>query len=220
VDRRLCEPQNQSGRDGEEKKSHYCSCRVLNPGCKVHSLVTVLTELSRLLLHSFLTAAIRTTSLSSILIMDNLICSYFTRLPFSYVRSFLLFLQIASFHNFNAPYASLYFGLSLPRFPVGVHVGALYILPLFTYGMTTILLCYFMYGGAAVSFRTGLLERELQMIELSTTICSCIPILWISLVSFPTITLCIASQRVFNFVFVYFVTTQSRNFWIHLRVMQ
>jgi hypothetical protein len=34
-------------------------------------------------------------------------------------------------------------------------------------------------------------------------------------VSFAAITLCVASQRVFIVVRVYFVTTQSGNFWIH-----
>jgi hypothetical protein len=36
-------------------------------------------------------------------------------------------------------------------------------------------------------------------------------------VSFAAITLCIASQRVFIVVIVYFVMTQSGNFWIHPR---
>jgi hypothetical protein len=37
-------------------------------------------------------------------------------------------------------------------------------------------------------------------------------------VSFAAINLCVASQRVFNFiVVVYFVMTQSGNFWIHSR---
>jgi len=47
------------------------------------------------------------------------------------------------------------------------------------------------------SFRTGSLERELQMVQLSATRCSCIAILWVSLVSFAAITLCVTSQRVF-----------------------
>jgi hypothetical protein len=40
-------------------------------------------------------------------------------------------------------------------------------------------------------------------------------------VSFATITLCVASQRVFVVVvvvLVYFVMTQSGNFWIHPRI--
>jgi hypothetical protein len=44
------------------------------------------------------------------------------------------------------------------------------------------------------------------MIQLSATRCSCIAILWVSLVSFATIILCVASQRVFIVVSVYFVT--------------
>jgi hypothetical protein len=68
------------------------------------------------------------------------------------------------------------------------------------------------------SFRTGRLERELQMIQLSATKCIYIAILWVSLVSFANMTLCVASQRVFIFVSVYFLMTQSGNFWIHLRM--
>jgi hypothetical protein len=58
--------------------------------------------------------------------------------------------------------------------------------------------------GVSRSFRTGRLEWELQMVQLSATKCSCISILWVSLVSFDAITLCVASQRVFV-VSVYFV---------------
>jgi hypothetical protein len=58
----------------------------------------------------------------------------------------------------------------------------------------------------SISFRTGRLERELQMVELSATRCSCIAILWVSLVSFAAITLCVASRR----VFVYFVIDSVR----------
>jgi hypothetical protein len=57
------------------------------------------------------------------------------------------------------------------------------------------------------SFRTGRLERELQMVQLSTARCSRIAILWVSLVSFATITLCVASQRMFV---VYFVIDSAR----------
>jgi hypothetical protein len=49
------------------------------------------------------------------------------------------------------------------------------------------------YEGVYKSFRTGCLERELQMVELSATTFSCIAILWVSLVSFAAITLCVAS---------------------------
>jgi len=58
------------------------------------------------------------------------------------------------------------------------------------------------------SFRTGFLEREMQMVQLSATTCSCNAILWVSLVSFAAITLCTASQRVF--VGVYFVMDSVR----------
>jgi hypothetical protein len=75
------------------------------------------------------------------------------------------------------------------------------------------------YEGVSKSFRTGRLERELQMAQLSATRCSCVAILWVSLVSFAIITLCVASQRVFT-VAVYFGMTQSGNFWIHLHIMR
>jgi hypothetical protein len=71
------------------------------------------------------------------------------------------------------------------------------------------------YEGVSKSFRTGRLEQKLQMIQLSATRCSCIAILWASLVSFAAITLCVAFQRVFIVVSVYFLMTQSGNFWIH-----
>jgi hypothetical protein len=43
------------------------------------------------------------------------------------------------------------------------------------------------------------------MVQLSATKCTFIAILWVSPVSFATITLCIASQQVFIVVSVYFV---------------
>jgi hypothetical protein len=55
------------------------------------------------------------------------------------------------------------------------------------------------------SVRTGRLERELQMVQLSATRCSCTSIWWVSSVSFAAITLCVASQRVVSKVSVYFV---------------
>jgi hypothetical protein len=45
------------------------------------------------------------------------------------------------------------------------------------------------YDGVSRSFRTGRLERELQIAKLPATRCSCIAILWVSLVSSATITL-------------------------------
>jgi len=60
------------------------------------------------------------------------------------------------------------------------------------------------------SFRTGRLERELQLVQLSATRCSCIAIIWVSLIIFAAITLCVASQRVFIVVSVYFVIDSVR----------
>jgi hypothetical protein len=51
-----------------------------------------------------------------------------------------------------------------------------------------------MYEGISKSFRTGRLERELQMVQLCATRCSCIAILSVCLVSFAAITFCVASR--------------------------
>jgi hypothetical protein len=57
---------------------------------------------------------------------------------------------------------------------------------------------------------TRILELvKVQMVHLSATRCSCIAILWVSLVSFAAITLCITSQRGF-IVVVYFVIDSVR----------
>jgi hypothetical protein len=53
--------------------------------------------------------------------------------------------------------------------------------------------------------------------ELSATRCSCIAILCVSLVTFAAINLCVASQRVFIVISVYFFINSVRTFWIHLR---
>jgi hypothetical protein len=66
-----------------------------------------------------------------------------------------------------------------------------------------------LYEGVSKSFRTGHLERELQLVQLSATRCSCIAIVWVSEVSFAVITLCIASRRVFTIV-VYIVNDSVR----------
>jgi len=79
-------------------------------------------------------------------------------------------------------------------------------------------ICLHPYEGVSKIFRTGCLERELQMVQFSATSCSCVAILWVNLVSFATIILCIVSQRVIPNISVYFVMTQSGNFWIHPRV--
>jgi hypothetical protein len=63
----------------------------------------------------------------------------------------------------------------------------------------------FIYEGVS---KSGRLERELEMVQLFATRCSCIAILWVSLVSFAAITLCVASQRVF--IVVYFVIDSVR----------
>jgi hypothetical protein len=60
---------------------------------------------------------------------------------------------------------------------------------------------------------TGCLERELQMVQLSATRYSCVAVLWVSLVSFAAMALCIASERV---LFIS-LSTQPGNFLIHLR---
>jgi hypothetical protein len=60
------------------------------------------------------------------------------------------------------------------------------------------------YEGVSKSSWTGHLEQELKMVQLFFTRGSCIAILWVSLVSFSAITLCVAFQRAF-IVFVYFI---------------
>jgi hypothetical protein len=74
-----------------------------------------------------------------------------------------------------------------------------------------------MYEGVSKSFRTGRLERELQMVQLTATTFSCIDILWVSLVSFAATTLCVTSQRVFVVVSVYFVIDSVRKLLEHPR---
>jgi hypothetical protein len=70
----------------------------------------------------------------------------------------------------------------------------------------------FAYDSVSKSFRTGLLERELKMVQLSATRCSCIDILWVSLASFDAITLCIASERVFIVVVYFVIDSVRKNF--------
>jgi hypothetical protein len=60
------------------------------------------------------------------------------------------------------------------------------------------------------SLRTGRLERELQMVQLSAARCSCIAIFWVSVMSFASMSLCVSSRRVFIVVNVYFVTDSVR----------
>jgi hypothetical protein len=69
-----------------------------------------------------------------------------------------------------------------------------------------------MHEGVSKSFRTGRLERGLQMVHFSVARWSCIAIFWVSLVSFVAITLCVASQRVFIVVSVHFVRLSPGTF--------
>jgi hypothetical protein len=69
--------------------------------------------------------------------------------------------------------------------------------------------CY-LYDVVSKSFRTDRLARQLQIVHLSATRCSCIAILSVSLVSFAAITVYVASQRVFIVVSVYFVIDSVR----------
>jgi hypothetical protein len=55
------------------------------------------------------------------------------------------------------------------------------------------------YEGVSKSFQSGCLEQEPHMVLLYATRCICIALLWVSLVSFATITLHVASQWVFIF---------------------
>jgi hypothetical protein len=66
------------------------------------------------------------------------------------------------------------------------------------------------YECVSKSFRTGRPERELQMVKFCATRYSFIAILWVSLVSFAAITLCVASQRAIPKVSVYFVVESVR----------
>jgi hypothetical protein len=63
--------------------------------------------------------------------------------------------------------------------------------------------------GVSKSFWTGHLQQEWQMVQLCATRHSCIAILWVSLVSFAAITLCVASQWAF-IVVVYFIIDSVR----------
>jgi hypothetical protein len=67
------------------------------------------------------------------------------------------------------------------------------------------LLILHIYEGVTKSFQTGHLKQKLQMVQLSATRCSCIAILWVSLVSFATITLWRGQQQVIPKVSMYFV---------------
>jgi hypothetical protein len=67
------------------------------------------------------------------------------------------------------------------------------------------------YEGVSKRFWTGRLEWELQMVQLSASRCICIATLWVSVMSFAIITLCVASQLMFIIVIVvYFVIDSVR----------
>jgi hypothetical protein len=61
------------------------------------------------------------------------------------------------------------------------------------------------YEGVSRSFRTGRLQRVRQMVQLSANRCSCISVLWFSLVSFAAMILYVASRVFIVVVVVYFV---------------
>jgi hypothetical protein len=79
---------------------------------------------------------------------------------------------------------------------------------------------YLTYDGLSKRSRTSRLELELLIVQLSATTCSYIAILWVSLVSFASITLCVASRRVFIVVSVYFVIDSVRKLFDTLSYMR
>jgi len=93
-----------------------------------------------------------------------------------------------------------------------------YILPVFKYVNYVCKYVCLNLRGLIQNFRTGRLDLELQMVHLSAVRCSCIAILWVSLVSFAAVTLCVASQRVYNVVSVHFLIDSVRKIWIHPRI--
>jgi hypothetical protein len=68
------------------------------------------------------------------------------------------------------------------------------------------------YESVSKSFRTGRLERELQMEQLSAIRCSCTAILWVSVVSFAAIILCVAFNEQYQRYAYTALSTQSGNF--------
>jgi hypothetical protein len=66
------------------------------------------------------------------------------------------------------------------------------------------------YGCVSKSFRTGCLQRKLQMVQFFASRCSCVAILWVSLVNFAAITLCVVSLQVFIVVSIYFIIYSVR----------
>jgi hypothetical protein len=59
-----------------------------------------------------------------------------------------------------------------------------------------------LHDGVSKIFRTVRLERELQMVQLSANRCNCIATLWVSLVSFTAISICVVPQLVFIIIII------------------
>jgi hypothetical protein len=98
-----------------------------------------------------------------------------------------------------------------------LHLSVCFVALWFILHLTVAIIILCIHGMCEVlhkSFRICHLEPEL----LAATRCSCISILWVSLVSFAAITLCVASQWAFIVIVAYFVMIQSENFWIHPRI--
>jgi len=75
------------------------------------------------------------------------------------------------------------------------------------------------YENVYKSFRTGHLARGLQIVQISVARCSCSAVLWVSLVSFPAVILCVAllfNKCLLLSLFIS-LSTQSGNFWIYAR---
>jgi len=71
------------------------------------------------------------------------------------------------------------------------------------------------YECVSKSFRTGRLDRKLQIAQLSATRCSCIAILWVIRVIFAATTCCVAPQRMFIIVkdiFRYLLSPQTSGY--------
>jgi hypothetical protein len=95
------------------------------------------------------------------------------------------------------------------------HTGHHRLLPTFA-GYDYLSAPFALYKGVSKSFRTGHLERELQMGQLSATRCSFIVILWVSIVGFASKPfLLLLNECLLLFISV---STQSGNFWIRPRI--
>jgi hypothetical protein len=70
------------------------------------------------------------------------------------------------------------------------------------------------YECVSKSFRTGGLQRELQMVQLFATRCSCIAVLSVSLVSFAEPFVLLLREYLLLFIQL---STESGNFWTHPR---